>query len=843
MEQDFVERIIISNMKEGESSKLPLLISKICEIIHEFYTKSNNNKLCIVLPNKDSVAQLLSIVLAAKNIQDNYQFHSEEIRTSYRNYRRGDRLVLNNKLIVEWIGSDDREISFKSGNYVSSPASVFRRRISDVFMLQKTGNGNKNRNLSSAKAILKSIQFLSPTPLDKLLDIGSFGNMQFLRSSMCLVSRHLLFDTFVKGIKINSFDLFQLFNTSRIHKDGSSDDRSPFYIAGKLSNLLNYLSANQDISQIVIDGFTQIYDNMTDFGDLDKLGIKTLLIADLSESDKLVELTNFGFSTVLFLKQDLTTQIINNINPLTTLGRKLKNYTVLEIHREICHDEVIESLVKRIYSVKEDKFDENLSNIKIYLIRLIKILSGIAFRLGDESYHEIRQIITNIETLYDKSQFWLGDAQPVIWGIINTCKLLLERFRISLPEKGKKLLELLKSERYDYILCATDHEMKLLNYSCISTQEALSYQIPETICFSDLNDTLLGEKPAKVIVLSWLKYNNVNSLINANLFTNLTFLFYRFENKYYASLKRFNDENIRKIKQTVFIKNINQDINNEENNFSEQYDDNQPFGSSEETQFSIIDFELSLDNIQYSKYYSRGDITESVKSKRINFEKDLFIYASEAHKFLVINDLFDNTLVEAKIYRSKVEMLDRGNIIAFIITDRDILVELVEKNTNPGEYREVKKWTDLWKDELRFHYYNLHKDFNMLVKEMRIYGCRKQEVTIRTWLQDDNRIGPDDDADLASIARLTNSSVLLNNISKVRSSITKMKGWRHKASDFISERIKSQIFSIANPSLVNSKIDIEGLGSVIILKVKEISKTWQEIDVRYTNRLLKRDII
>ncbi len=64
-----------------------------------------------------------------------------------------------------------------------------------------------------------------------------------------------------------------------------------------------------------------------------------------------------------------------------------------------------------------------------------------------------------------------------------------------------------------------------------------------------------------------------------------------------------------------------------------------------------------------------------------------------------------------------------------------------------------------------------------------------------------------------------------------------------KASDFITDKIKAQIHEFANSSIVNQRISIEGLGSVIVLKVIEVSNVWENIDVRYVNRLLQKEII
>ncbi len=233
----------------------------------------------------------------------------------------------------------------------------------------------------------------------------------------------------------------------------------------------------------------------------------------------------------------------------------------------------------------------------------------------------------------------------------------------------------------------------------------------------------------------------------------------------------------------------------------------------------------------------------SIKAKRIDFENDYFIYSTESHKFLFINDLIEKKGEKTNLYRKKIETLNIGDVIALINTERDILVELVERNTNTKELAKVKQWTELWKNLLKEYYSQIGNDFKKLVDDLRKNGCKKHEATIRAWLQDENRIGPEENADLISISSMTNSKLLSDNINTVRESISKMIGWRMKASDFIADKIKSQIHEFADSSIINRRISIEGLGSVIVLKVIEVSNLWDNIDVRYVNRLLQKEII
>jgi hypothetical protein len=197
-----------------------------------------------------------------------------------------------------------------------------------------------------------------------------------------------------------------------------------------------------------------------------------------------------------------------------------------------------------------------------------------------------------------------------------------------------------------------------------------------------------------------------------------------------------------------------------------------------------------------------------------------------------------------KLQKITLDELKSGDFMVLINTNTDILADLVQRTTNRDELRQVKEWADLWKILLRDYFeFKIHKNFNRLVAELSAQGCKKHRLTIRNWLSDPLIIGPDDDSDLLSIAVITNSKKLFDNISKVRDSISTMTGWRMKASDFLASKIKAQIHEFADDSTINRKTVIEGLGNLNILKVAEISNDWDNIDVRYANKLLQKENI
>jgi len=141
---------------------------------------------------------------------------------------------------------------------------------------------------------------------------------------------------------------------------------------------------------------------------------------------------------------------------------------------------------------------------------------------------------------------------------------------------------------------------------------------------------------------------------------------------------------------------------------------------------------------------------------------------------------------------------------------------------------------------LRKHLKILNNDFNKLVEELKELGCNREQVTIRSWLFDDLRIGPRKDDDLIAIAIMTNGTELYNNIQQVRGAIRQMTSWRMRASDFVIEKLKRKIKSKHSSIQINTTIDFEDLGEVEILEITEIKSELDSIDVRNVNRLLEK---
>lgn len=826
----------IWQMDEPHSLPLPLVESS--ELISKFFEHNISNKLCLVFPAKEYAAQWLSIPEVLILIEGDFKNYKEDIFEAYKNYKRGDKLILNNSAIVEWSGINSNGVTFRTKETKVSSGAEITIKFSDVIMLQKAPISRKV--LSSLQAVKAALPSRNVTPIEKILNIDTYGNFEFVRNKICLVSKYKSYVDSTADITLNFASLPDYFKEGKIDENGMTDINSPLLISNNLSNLALYTTLSAPlISKIIIDGFASIQERRTDFFDIDAKNIPTILITDLSEIESFETIGNFGFEFYNFTKDNLQIETTENLSPFHAFDEKLRKYLAFYLVKEICQNAEIETTIHKIHSIDKDESNNDLNILKISLIRLTNLVSRIAHLPTANEISVFYSKIDSIENSFLRCRMWLGDSQKPIEESIALLKTIIRDLASGPSEKCARLEVLINTTQYDYIICSTDEEAKALENAL--PKLIYTYR-PKVISVADVNDSLLSNKKMKGILTGWTKSTTINRILSSFLFSELTVLFYQFENKYYNSMQRRNNQYNENIKATINNKGIQ--IENEPENikgFSDFYLCNENVLTTSESSFDIFDFELKIDNAQYSKYKANGNLTDSIKAKRILFESAFFTYTNESHKFLVLNELIEKISVKANLQRRKVESLQIGDVIALINTDRDILAALVERSINTEELTAVKQWTDLWKNLLKEHYASVGNDFKKLVEDLRHNDCRKHEGTIRAWLQDENRIGPNDDSDLISIALITSSQKLLENISKVRASISKMVGWRMQAADYISNQIKSQILDKLDESHINTKVEIEGLGSITILKVNYICNNWEEIDVRYLNKLLQKE--
>jgi hypothetical protein len=832
MNKDLIQKLQYTQAGQKEAHSLPLPLIESLELISDFFSNNSNHKLCLVFPTKEFAAQWLSIPTVLFLIESDFAQFKNEIVESLEKYQKGDWIILNNEAVVEWHGRSPSGFTFKYKEY--NGVDKITISIKKISKIQPAPSSRKA--LSGLNRVMQAIARTNVNPTDVILGIQTEGNKLYQKNSICLISKHISFENSISEISINNFLVDEYFKQGKIDDAGEADLKSPLLISNNLTNLALYVTLSDTVSKIIIDGYSAIQERGVDFNDIDVKKIPTILITDLSEMGNFENIGEYGFDFYNFTKENLQLDEIKKISPFSSFDKKLYKYISFNLQKEICENADLESITKLVHSIDKDESVKELTNLKILLIQLLNLVSRIAHPLNQNEVAVYKGMLSKVETLFFENRFYLGGSLQAIEDSISLLKSVVEKFANAPSEKCEKLSELMKTNQYDYIICTTEDEALSLSLHLNSLR--LVHK-PIVISVADVNNSLLDNEPVKAILTGWAKTNNVNRLLSSFLFSDLTVLFYQFESKYFNSLQNRNKKFSGNVKSTINKKGIRSEKETEtENSFADLYKSESK--GETDSNFDIVEFELKLDNAQFSKYIMRGNLADSVKAKRVEFKNEKFIYLTDTHGLLVLENFHQSTSKSLYIHKSRIENLHHGDVIAFLKTERELLNKIVGRQTTPAALKETTKWIELWKHLLRNHYKLLNNDFNKLVSQLKERGCNRDPVTIRSWLFDDLRIGPRKDEDLLAIAIMTNGTELFDDIKTVRAAIKQMTSWRMKASDFLIEQLKAKIKSTHSTIQVNSVIDFEDLGEVQILEITEINNSSNNIDIRNVNRLLEK---
>ena len=179
MNKELIQKLQFSYAGQlEETHSLPLPLKDSLKLISDFFASNTTNKLCLVFPSKEFVAQWLSIPTVLFLIENDFSNFKEEIFQSYRHYKQGDKLILNNLAIVEWVSANENGVTFRTKGVKESSGAAITIKFSDVIKLQKAPVNRKA--LSAFNKVKEALPIRRITSTEKLLKIDTYGNKEFM---------------------------------------------------------------------------------------------------------------------------------------------------------------------------------------------------------------------------------------------------------------------------------------------------------------------------------------------------------------------------------------------------------------------------------------------------------------------------------------------------------------------------------------------------------------------------------------------------------------------------------------------------------------------------------------
>jgi hypothetical protein len=189
-----------------------------------------------------------------------------------------------------------------------------------------------------------------------------------------------------------------------------------------------------------------------------------------------------------------------------------------------------------------------------------------------------------------------------------------------------------------------------------------------------------------------------------------------------------------------------------------------------------------------------------------------------------------------QIGRAQVEELHLGDRLLFRdVGDTDVLAMIAEVMF--PDYADVRRTAGRWRMALK----EMGLTPNGTYRQLKRFGLVREEATVRGWLLDPSRIGPQEEKDLVIIADAARDEELRRDAPRIWKAITDVRGAHLSAGTKLTDILLAEL-----PASLGSMHDEEfriqlSLGELWVVQVEDIGTQTEQRAVSIVNRLLWDD--
>ncbi|BDR73134.1 hypothetical protein K144316041_18420 [Clostridium tetani] len=521
----------------------------------------------------------------------------------------------------------------------------------------------------------------------------------------------------------------------------------------------------------------------------------------------------------IFLNRKLNNKVIEEYKDISTNLLKLK-LNLLDLSKEdfYCND-------KQVFLIAA----YGLLNIFEKIIVPIKEYDEFIIR-NELNKYAVGKLMEKLVEVLQKNKLY-KDVYKVLEGIIQIIKELNEMLYYKNPK-----LEYIKSLNLGYcdlIICSNSIEKCILEkYEFIKNNLIMI----ECIRKYNFNDNL-----RRIIFTCINNTNNINQLYCYNALNIINLLYPSEVAKYNAKVNKFNrvyklvEENNSlektnkvetlpriKIDCNKFIKN---DIIDDEQVLEEEIENN--IYNDIKCSNHIRNFEYSLDieellnmSFEQSEFngYLNSEYNSGYAKKYVKFKDGTYSLLSEFYKCKCIDN------VNYKIIEKNINLLEIGDNLIFVRDKtEDEITELFHKimcsekfkSKYYKHYYNMKYWRNIVKKYIDKYF----EDYSLVAKELLLHGINRSEQAIRTWVLDENIIGPREKEVYQAIAKIVNDYYFLENWEEIYESCNLIRSLKTK--------LKSNFKDMVIKSVINEKV--QGIFESLVYDVLGDLKQYAEI--------------
>ncbi len=742
---------------------------------------------CVVLPSKDGFAFALALTAALVSVKNKFADLEEDRLTITLRPGTRVRLAPENRL---W--EIDRDgVPLYGERWIRllnlADGSIHHLREQDAFRLTPTGGGGKTPKRSPRVARWE------PSSLDRLLGIRTGGNLDLFGTQAILVAPQrktgsVALEVLLSASCCPTVTASELVTWGRIRKDGRAvaKDQSVQPIIAVTHSVGLMAEACRrgllDECGVVVDGAKGLARDAQAFDEV--VGRRRLLIvSDHSELEEVSLLSDRGCNvwapepeSVLLLSDGA-----DRVPPLFRHSHaRLLNSMNLEIEPSIVRHPLVEELQELTEEAWSGDSEEELGKLRALTWRVVLLVAECVGALCESTVAALGESIRELQSTVRSHRMWMpAPAANLLERALKLAGELQRSQQLGL-KKGEALAQSLKKSNDSAIVVRN----RLMLNQVRSFLDSIDSSAP--VC---LPSQMSSETYDSVVVTSWLGKDRMLGLATQYPARRIHVLCYPFEAQWLSSfvtrwvkVRTGFQSSARQIKRITGIAGWPE---HKESSGERQ------FGVPSGREYREDPVSILLRRRRKGRDHGPVQDSQLREAKYVGYLGNGYSYLTDSHKIPVVTDLvLDDGFDLPRVPLVAAKKLRIGDLALFRERgDTGLISSMAEMEMGADTYAAVRDLAELWRAALGSFGWNSDRAWRLL----RQTGLNRTRATVRAWIVDDERIGPQSKGDLEVIARASQHAGLSQQLEDVWNAIGVIRGEHIRAGRRLSELLRSEL--------------------------------------------------
>jgi hypothetical protein len=777
-------------LRSGEAE--PEALAPFIGIILAGIEQARHSAFCFVFPQKGSVAPLTAVSYALSKFAVEFEALADDY--ARRSFEVGQPVqVLPTGHVFEFAGLWNNEPGKFRLRVVDKPDSSRTFPVTDIMRLRPTNRKIPRGKLESALGV-EALSYL-----DALIGTKTFGNTSIIRNQVLYLGARAEFESFLESCRLHHgvgsytdpviadfFPIGSIDDEGKIVHDDRYEPRGePFVgVSPRIENVAEACKIAAPRSKVVL---VDTASRITDLGKFDRIIERQNLIifAESGDDEKLRQLYDRGCKFWRFTAADLELGFSKSGGAAPSprsgffgaLIRAAANEASCKIEPVSCSNEQLDRASASLEACERALDESETDETRRLLGKLYSVLMRCAGLIQPPSDTERGELLRSIDGLSSEAAdraMWLSDQAVV--GLKGACDALGQALRAPSigTAKGEALAAIFTSLRNNGIETIGVIARNLRQHKDVTEWVAANSHIVPVLLPASLEHYGFFDA---LICVSWPNAATFQRVLACHSTPVIHLLGYEFERRWLAQFSRrraqaFRVPSLGRAEKSELIGQVD----NPSIDWPEPPARVAPIEAVPvDDGFRIWSFEEKI--IRKGLGRSAADGEDLVSASFVSFTGDAYAYLTASNKLPVITELVSGRVDESyAIPRRRLEHIKPGDVVVFREGGkRDVIHALADQRMG-AKAADIRRMAARWQHSLQASNLGEAAIFQALVTE----GCARTMATVRNWLHDDVMIGPQNESDLAVIARITKDEGLMLDKPRVWQAIRLLKG-EHQA--------------------------------------------------------------